>query len=115
MVEWENSGIAYAFWKRVLDYANRKCRETWPFGGPSQDRKCPHCKTWASTVGGFSTTPEPDGGWSDTMHCKHCGRSSPWRMEGGGFVISLLDHPGWDRPRPPQKPVKIKDVGKWMS
>lgn len=87
MIEWRNSGTAWSFWKRVLDFAEKQCRKHWMFG-QSQNRKCPHCLTWASTVGGFSTTPDSDDHFSDTMHCLQCGKSSRWRNE-GGFLISI--------------------------
>lgn len=78
MIEWRHSGTAWAFWKRVLDYAKRKCRDSWMF----QDRECPHCKVWASEVGGFSTSYDNDLSPLQTMYCGNCGKSSRWHNEG---------------------------------
>lgn len=76
MVEWRNSGTKWAFWNRVLKYARKRCNDTWPF----QDRKCPHCRTWMSEVGGYSTAAED---WcTDTMRCPQCDKSSRWHNEG---------------------------------
>lgn len=69
----------YSFWKRVLDYAKHQCRERWEF----QDRKCPHCNTWASEVGGFSTRrPDQLAPYDDIMSCSQCDKDSLWRNEG---------------------------------
>jgi hypothetical protein len=90
MIEWQNRGWKWSFWKRVLDYAQEQCRKHWMFGGRSQDRQCPHCNTWASTVGGFSTTPDTDG-FTDTMHCLQCGKPSRWCNEGGFLLVMERD------------------------
>lgn len=78
MIEWRNNGIKYDFWKWVLDHARKGVRENWPF----QDRKCPHCNTWQSEIGGFSVSRDSTNTGLETMVCGQCKKPSRWRDEG---------------------------------
>lgn len=100
-VEWRNSGRAWRFWYWVLRQAKERCQRHWPF----QDRRCPHCGVWQSSVGGYATSDHH--GFEDTMRCGQCGKASRWHNQG---IVA------WTIPaRPPKRPTyDAKIRGDWM-